>query len=274
MKRILVPVDLSPGSESAVNIALRLSVESELVVVNVVVAPGAAVLLEDGSAKDDGEIDLNTHKVLVEDNHKTLDEKYGHLPNVRVMVKIGSVNEIILHLLKTQDFDLMVLGMTGQLATSFWSNSHTEYLSKHSNVPVFTLKCDRSNMSFEKILFVSDFLEDAKLNLEILRSIARTFNSKVVLLKIVTEDQRRSNAEIESMAIRFAQRNGLERFEVVIHKAGTVEEGIATYSNQSNIDLIAIGTHQRGGFSTLFRRSISQNIVRTLYHPIITIPIT
>ena len=276
MKRILVPVDLSHGSENAINIALRLSneSESELVIINVVNGPRAAVLLEDGSVKNDGEYDLSLHQTTAEKNRESLEKEYGHLPNVSVVVKIGSVNEIVLSMLQTQPYDLMVLGMTGQLATSFWSNSHTEYLSKHSNVPVFTLKCDRSNMSFEKILFVSDFLEATKLNLQILRSIAETFNSKIVLLKVVTDDQQRSDEAITEMAHKFAQENELDNYEVVIHKADNIEEGIVTFSHQNNIDLISIGTHQRGGFSTLFRRSVSQNIVRNLYHPIITIPIS
>jgi nucleotide-binding universal stress UspA family protein len=276
MQRILVPVDLSHGSENAINIALRLSneSESELVIINVVNGPRDAVLLEDGSVKNDGEFDLSLHQTTAQKNREKLEKEYGHLPNVSVIVKIGSVNEIILNTLQAQPYDLMVLGMTGQLATSFWSNSHTEYLSKHSNVPVFTLKCDRSNMSFEKILFVSDFLEATKLNLEILRSIAETFNSKIVLLKVVTDDQQRSDEAITEMANQFAQQNELENYEVFIHKADTIEEGIVTFSHQNNIDLISIGTHQRGGFSTLFRRSISQNIVRNLYHPIITIPIS
>jgi nucleotide-binding universal stress UspA family protein len=128
-------------------------------------------------------------------------------------------------------------------------------------------------MSFDKILFVSDFMEATKLNLEILRSIAKTFDSEIVLLKVITDNEQRSEEEIINMANEFAQQNALENFAVCMHKADTIEEGIVTFSHQNNIDLISIGTHQRGGFSTLFKRSISQNIVRNLYHPIITIPI-
>jgi nucleotide-binding universal stress UspA family protein len=275
MKRILVPVDLSHGSENAIKIALRLSREShsELDIINVVNGPRDAVLLEDGSVKEDGEFNLSSHKNAADKNLEYLEKEYGHLPQVNIEVKIGGVNEIILNALQAQTYDLMVLGMTGQLAKSFWSNSHTEYLSKHSNIPVFTLKCDRSNMSFDKILFVSDFMEATKLNLEILRSIAKTFDSEIVLLKVITDNEQRSEEEIINMANEFAQQNALENFAVCMHKADTIEEGIVTFSHQNNIDLISIGTHQRGGFSTLFKRSISQNIVRNLYHPIITIPI-
>lgn len=275
MKKILVPVDLSEGSENAVKIASKLSLQTnaKVVIIHIVNPPRGAVLLEDGTVKDDNEYDLTTFYARARETMDLIKEKFGSIPNVECVVKIGGVNEIILHELEVNQFDLLILGMTGELATSFWSNSHTEYLSKHVKTPVLTLKCDRSKMSFDKIIFVSDFLESDQINLEILRSLADHFNSKLVLLKIVTKDQRRSDQEILDTAQQFAENNHLTNFEIVIHKDASVEEGIATYANQNYIDLIAIGTHQRGGFSTLFRRSVSQNIVRTLYHPIITIPI-
>ena len=275
MKKILVPIDLSEGSENAINIARNLSdqTKADITILHVVSSPRGAVLLEDGTVKDDGEHNLKVHQTKALEVRNRIEEKFDALTNINVKVKIGGVNEIILNELKASEYSLLVLGMTGQLAASFWTNSHTEYLSKHAQVPVLTLKCDRSNMSFEKIVFVSDFLQSEEANLSILRIFSNYYKSRLVLLKIVTEDQQRSEEEITSTAEAFAKENLLENFEVVIHKDVTVEEGIATFCNQNNIDLIAIGTHQRGGFSTLFRRSVSQNIVRSLYHPIITIPI-
>lgn len=62
--------------------------------------------------------------------------------------------------------------------------------------------------------------------------------------------------------------NELSNFEIVLFHFNNVEEGIDKYNEQNNIDLITTGNHQRGSFSTLFRKSILQDIVKTLYYPI------
>ena len=62
MKKILVPVDLSEGSENAVKIASKLSLQTnaKVVIIHIVNPPRGAVLLEDGTVKDDNEYDLTT----------------------------------------------------------------------------------------------------------------------------------------------------------------------------------------------------------------------
>ncbi len=275
MEKILVPVDLTQSGDNAVKIAEKLATNehAEIMILNIVPPPSGAVFMENGQVKDDGEIELSEHKKTAENNLNELKERYAFLPNKAFVVEIGDINNIIINKLKNETFSLLVLGMSGQLTSSFWSDSHTEYLSKYTNVPVLTIKCDRSGMLLDKILFVSDFLDDEKIDLSIIRELSRQFKAKLILLKIVTNDQQRSDDEIMNKAESFAEKNQLENYEIVIYSAGNIEDGIAMFSEENNIDLIAIGTHQRGGFSTLFRRSISQDIVRNLYHPIITIPI-
>ncbi len=275
MRKILVPIDLTESSDNAVNLTKRLvdKKNTEIVVLNIVNAPSDAVLHENGIVKEDQEIDLTAYMLEAQQNLKIIKSRYTGQENIVFRTEVGDINNIILGELSSGLYDLLVLGMAGQLTASFWSNTHTEYLSKYSKVPVLTLKCDRSNMPLDKIVFVSDFLTDDLIDLTILKNIAKKYNSQIILLKVVTDDQQRSDDEIKTMASSFAENNGLTNVEAYIHKAESVEEGIVTFCNANNIDLIAIGTHQRGGFSTLFRRSISQNIVRDLYHPIITIPI-
>ncbi len=274
MRKILVPIDLSDSSKNAINIAQKLAHEyTEILILNVVSAPSEAFFKEDGTVKEGKEIDLSSLKRQVVEIESTINDNYSYIENKSVVVKIGDINSVIMHEVKTNSYDLLVLGMTGQLANNFWTNSHTEFLSKHSNIPVLTLKCDRVNMSLDKILFVSDFLHGEAINLSVFKKIAEKFNSKIILLMVLTKDQQRTEDDIIKKANEFAVSNEINNFEIELIHSKNVEEGIATYTEEKKIDLIGIGTEQRGGFSTLFRKSISQDLVKKLYHPIITIPI-
>lgn len=274
MKRILVPVDLSYHGDIAVNIANKLgNDDTEIVILNIIPTPGGAVLLENGQLKDDQEFDLSEYKNRAMHISTELDKRYASTSNRLIRVTIGDINNVILSQIQAESFDLLILGMTGHLVNHFWSESHVNYLSKHAPIPVLTLKCDRSNMNMDQIVFASDFLKNEKVDLNIIRDLAEHFNSKIILLKVVTNDQQRSDESILATAQEFAVSNHLTNFEIKIHQANNVEEGIATFCEENHIDLIALGTHQRNGFSTLFRKSISHDIVEKLYHPIITIPI-
>lgn len=274
MKKILVPIDLSESSDNAIKIAQKLSNNiTEIVIISIISAPSEATLKEDGTMKENDDLDVSTYQVEANKTELLILEKYNYLTNSKIMVKIGDINNIIMSEVKTGIYDLLVLGVTGQLAASFWSNKHTEYLSKHVKIPILTLKCDRANMTLDKILFVSDFIESEKINLSIIKKIAENFNSKIVLLKILTKDQQIAESVILAKANEFAHNNELSNFETALFYSRNIEEGIANFTEENHIDLICIGTHQRRGFSTLFRKSVSQDLVKTLYHPIITIPI-
>ncbi len=275
MKNVLIPTNLSESSTYAVDLAVKLAddLDTSFKLLHVIPAPSGVVLNNDGSVKDDKDLDLTSFQDKSLSIKNELENEFKGYRNLQVKVIIGEINTVILSELKSQEYDFMVLGMTGELASDFWSNSHVEYLSKYADLPILTLKCDRSNLNMDKIAFVSDFLHDDHINLNVLRAISKKFNSELTLLKIITEDQQRTDKSIEEMADRFAKTNMLENFKIELHKASNIEDGIVTYCNENHIDLIAIGTHQRDGFSTLFRKSVSQNIVRDLYHPIITFPI-
>lgn len=275
MKKFLVPVDLSQNGDNAVKIAERLSqgFETEIHILHIVGAPSDAVVDSNGEIIEDEENDFSELKQQAIENKAAVEERYANVKNKTIEVLIGDINNIIISHIEKEEYDLLMLGMSGHHTANFWASSHTEYLSKVSTTPVLTLKCDRSDMSIDKIVFVSDFLSDEEMNLSVLKQLSAGYKSQIILLKVVLEDQQRSDEKIKEAAESFAQKNELQNYDVQIYKANNVEDGIAMFCQENHIDLIAIGTHQRGGFSTLFRKSISQEIVRNLYHPIITIPI-
>jgi nucleotide-binding universal stress UspA family protein len=53
----------------------------------------------------------------------------------------------------------------------------------------------------------------------------------------------------------------------------SVEQGIVNFCADTGIDFVTIGTHQRGSFSRLFKKSISNQVVNHIWQPVLTFPI-
>ena len=166
------------------------------------------------------------------------------------------------------------MGSEGLFGKSIWSKgSHTEYISNHSDIPVLSLKCDRKNINLKEIVLVGDFLESEKINLSILKDIQTAYQSKLILLKIKTPSQVRTDEQIYNDMEAFAKNNELSNYVTKTYKDVTVESGIGKFTAENDIDMISLGSHHGHGFSKLFRGSISDDVVNHLFHPVLTFPI-
>jgi nucleotide-binding universal stress UspA family protein len=187
---------------------------------------------------------------------------------------IGSVDNSILHYSESNEIDLIVMGTEGLFRKSLWSKgSHTEYITNHSEIPVLSLKRDRSNINFKGIVLASDFLECEKFDLSILKDIQKAYDSKMLLLKINTPRQHRTYEQVMADMEAFAVINDLQNYSKYIYTDSSVESGLGKFSAEHDIDLIALGTHLGYGFSKLFSGSISDDVVNHLIHPILTFPL-
>jgi len=277
MKKILVPTDFSDLSEFAYGVASKLAqvTKADIITLSVIPGPQGAIYNANGELTNDEGNDysewtkrLNSNKVKMK---KWISNKPDVIDNINT---IGSIDDSILQYSESSDIDLIVMGTEGLYNKSFWSKgSHTEYITNHSDIPVLSLKCDRSNLDLKEIVLASDFLENEKLDLSLLKTIQKAYDSKLILLKVNTPKQNRSNDQIADDMQSFADINDLENYSMYIYNDSTVEIGIGKFSAENDIDLIALGTHQEYGFSKLFSGSISDDVVNHLFHPILTFPL-
>lgn len=277
MKKILVPTDLTILGDYAYTIANKVAQESnaEIIILSVVLAPQNALFDEGGDIIEDGETDLTALRKKEADlNLKLKEWSKGKTNLSKVITSIGNINQAIISCSKKENIDLIVMGTNGAHSHALFAHhSHSEFLINHTDIPVITLKCDRSNLNLDTIVLVSDFLEPTAYSLDILKSIQTIFKSKLVLLKILTKNQVRTLSEIEKTILDFALINKLENYEIQLYKDTNVESGVSKFCAEKSIDLIALGTHQRSGFSKFFRHSITDDLVNNLFHPILTFPI-
>jgi nucleotide-binding universal stress UspA family protein len=277
VQKILIPTDFSELGDFAYIVATHLTkaTNAKIIALSVLTGPSGAVYTNSGDLVDDEGEDYSEWNRRLKENEEKMKSWISNKPDiVESKCIIGNVDKTILRVSEQHEVDLIVMGTHGLFMKSAWApGSHTEFVTNHSSVPVLSLKCDRSDIDLNQIVFVSDFLEPEKINLGILKAIQKAYNSKLVLLKVITSKQSRTEEQIKEDMVSFANLNELENYTMHTYKDDTVEGGIGKFCAEKDIDLIVLGTHQTRGFSKLFRQSVSDDVVNHLYHPILTFPI-
>ena len=277
LKKILIPSDLTELSDYAYSIAHHLADKTGagIDLLSIIPGPQGAYYSNSGALINDEGNDYSEWTSRREKVNQQLvdwarDKKHIH----SILCKIGNVDEDIIAYAENNNVDLIIMGTEGVFDQRKWNKgSHTEFLTKHTDVPVLSLKCDRTNLDLKEIVLVSDFLENKEMSLQALKEIQQAFQSRLILLKIKVPKHKRTDEQIHQDMHSFARTNGLENYELAIHEDSNVEAGVGKFCAQRDIDLIVLGTHQKTGFSRLFRHNISDDMVNHLFHPILTFPI-
>lgn len=276
MKKILIPGDLTELTDFSYDIALKIAeiTDAQIEVLAIVPAPLNASFDNKGNIKTDMGADLSD----LEKQLKNLEEKMsswaeGKKRVSNTVAKIGHIDDSILRHIDENDIDLVAMGTSGAYGMKQWlSNSHAAKVTRHSKIPVLTLKCDRSDLEIEDLLLVSDFHKPEKIDISAIKTILEALDVDLHFLKVNTQRDFQPNREIRINMEKFAELNDLEDPEFHVYCDETVEKGIINFSADTGIELIAIGTHQRSGFSRMFNSSISENVVNHIWQPILTYP--
>ena len=278
MKKILVPTDFGNLGNDAYQLALNIAEKAGATVdiISVVNGPRGATYSPDGQLLGDEGNDYKKWEEKLEASKQKMQawliDKHD-ISGSHSM--IGDINDCILSYAVEHECDLIVMGTEGLFDQSIWSKpSHAEYVINHSPIPVLTLKCDRSNIDLRRIILAGDFLSHDSIDLRVLKNIQSLYDSEILFLKIMTPEAKRSSKQVQDDMDAFAMTNGIQHYSKHIYNDNNIEAGIGKFAAENDIDLIALGTHQRNGFSKLFRKSISDDIVNRLFHPVLIFPIS
>lgn len=152
--------------------------------------------------------------------------------------------------------------------------SNVEEIVRKANAPVIVVKDEGVTFPFKNIVFVSDFKEDISETFKQVISIAKKCNARIHLLRINTETDF-NNIElglnpVEQLLSMFPE---LTNYSMAIYNEPSVETGINTFIKQNPIDLIAMVTHGKSGFLSLFSKSIAEGVTNHSTLPVMTIHI-
>jgi nucleotide-binding universal stress UspA family protein len=275
MKKILVPVDFSDVSQFGIDIAKKIAKTSkvELHLLHIITLPSHILLDNDGNLVEDGEMDiheLQQQKIEAELKMRNLVDTLAEF-DTHTCVCFGHVNEETVKYAKKNTMDLIVMGTHGSTGIKeYITGSHAEYVAMHASAPVFTVKCDRSEMQIKSLVFTNSFSHEVKNFPAIIKDIQEAFHAEMHLLRVNTPNTFMPDDEVLVNMKKFADHYELMDVKYSVINDREVESGIEKYCLYNNVDVISIGSRQRTGVNKLINGCVSADLVNHVFKPIIT----
>lgn len=274
MKKIVVPVDFSKHSEYALKAAATLAKKnnSEILVLHML-EMGAVTVSESASQLQEMTI---FHLKLAEKNFKDFLNK-TYLKNVKVtpVIKHFKVFSEVNSIAEEHQADMIVMGSHGSSGfKEIFVGSNTEKVVRNATVPVLVVKKEQSNVSFDDVVFATDFAEESIEAYQKAMKVLSALAENVHLVHINTPfSDFKSSTEIEKKVVNFLQKaeGNIDKLNSINYVADyTIEKGIFNFSNVVGGDLIALITHGRKGFAHYFTGSVTEDIANHATLPVIT----
>lgn len=265
MKNLLVPTDFSEYSNAALEYAIYIAKtkNSKIHIVSIVTTSHQEELEK-----------VEAEMIELKKNPKLKGLK------VETYVKLdGAICNQILACAENVKADIILMGSHGSSTiTEILLGSNTEKVVRKSNFNVLTVKHSMIREGIKFIVFASDFSKDSHQIFGAVRDFADKFNACIHLLKINTpthfEPTRVSMEKINKFIKneRLSPLNG-DKFKIALYSDSTEELGILNYCIENEIDIIALGIHNKISIWKLLHESTSQNLVNHSFRPVLTIPI-
>ncbi len=228
IKKILVPFDFSEAAINALEYALTLVGFNRPIDI---IALQVGVLPANDSKKK--EVQENFEKLLIRLNRKTVRKP-------KIVTVSGHLLETILKTQIEQQIDMVVMGTMGD-KNAEEALTNTSKLVLEANCPVIVVPYGSSIGEPRQIALVlgKNEIED-KNTLRVLLDISRMYDARVHVLTIFKESITSENMDVEKNEQLLEYY--LEHFyaEHSFSKSEDLEEGILSYVNDKNIDMLAI----------------------------------
>jgi nucleotide-binding universal stress UspA family protein len=138
-------------------------------------------------------------------------------------------------------------------------------------------------VTFDNILFATDFSKQSNVALPFALSIAHKYGSKMIAAHVLAPPPLRNFPTIEVQALaaqalreahdstqELGRKLGAIPHETLLRK-GEIWDELSCLAKEKNIDLIVLGTHGRAGVSKLMMGSVAERIFRQSKCPVLTV---
>ena len=274
MKNILVPTDFSENCNKAAELGIKMAklYNSEIHFFHLINTPVNWVELDKEKEKRYPETvkQIGIAKASLRELEKKA-ERQGL--ECRTFLEFDGGQANILKHSGHFHHDFIVTGSSGTRGgIRELMGSNVEKIVRKADVPVIVVKDEKVTFPFNNIVFVSDFLEDVSEAFKQVISIAEKCGAHLHLLRVNTQTDFNSIEQgldpIKEFLKKFPD---LDNFSMNVYNEPDVETGINNYLRYKNADLIAMCTHGRTGFLSLFSKSIAEGVTNHSELPVMTI---
>lgn len=276
MKKILVPIDFSPFSMHAAEVAAVIAkkTEARIYFLHVIDLPvyGGDTPFQDRQSMAENLFILKH----VKKQFKALFEKpFLQGINAAEVLQFDGIYDSIAEHAAKNEMDLIVMGTHGSsgFVNDLFVGTNTEKVVRLADMPVLAIKHKLDPVEFKSIVFASNFYSENDQAFEQVKLIAELFDAKLHLLKVVTRSDFETTDKSFKMMDDFAEKNGVTNYSKNIYNANSPEEGILSFAASCKADMIALATHGRTGLAHLINGSLAEDVVNHATLPILSVKI-
>ncbi len=273
--KILIPTDFSVQADYAYLMAQKLGEKMSIQVNLLHVLPMSAEPFDvnEESIPDDDQVDIKLfQKMRTYAIQKLEMAKVMYGGDIHTHLMAGNLTDAILTYSKKMGAEMIMMGTQSVSGIKdLITGSETQQIIRKSEIPVLSMKCDRSDLQIRHILLLHD--ADAKSEkpkgMHILKQLASSWAAKVHLLHIGKNEIERDSS-LKKLN-DFAQSMQLSDYECHFMVDKSVESGAIHFNQMNDMDLVCLGTHGRKNWMPLFvSESNAEKMAKHLYKPIIT----
>ncbi|UTW61873.1 universal stress protein [bacterium SCSIO 12741] len=228
--------------------------------------------------KDDGSItdycsDIDLSQLYAQQaKAREKSQAYSKSPVIKkVSVLIGQLDKIVAYKLRNENFDALFMGAhPTKFYEDFFINTTLERMIKSVDIPVLSLKCDRSgDHTIERIGLFDDFEEDHSKNVRQVRIMADAFGAEVHLYKIMHGSGGADAETYRKRMEKFAQDNELKRVVLhVLNESGSDESKLTQHLLEDNLQMIVVSELHRDSLSWIYPKDLKTAVANHVFAPL------
>jgi nucleotide-binding universal stress UspA family protein len=298
IKKILVPVDFSEPSKTAVNYGLSLALQfnASLVLTHIVPSSTAfAYTFPTESFAFEKEQVQQAKSMLP----TLIPKEYRDRVNLQTIVKVGEVRSELMGILNDEKIDLLVMGTHGRnVFERFLLGSLTERMLRKVTVPVLTVSHldptrdlhTQGPVPLRHVLYATDLSDSAEVGLNFSAGLARGAGARLTVLHVMRPlDTIYWGAECgyyvdEVESLKEDARNRLKRsipeemyndtnMKVTpVMLEGDPSREILALADEQDVDMIVMNLQGKTAVERALLGSTAERVIRSAHVPVFSIP--
>ena len=282
MKKILIPVDFSARSKTAIELAAVIAKKSKAGVrlIHVLIDPYVFLSVPNSYLTPiiDTEVQADYINKLEKSSHVNL-KKLASIPalkSIKVSSEVitgGSIYREVLNYSEKYKPDMIIMGTNG--AKSFgeiFLGTNAERIIRFTSIPVLVVGQKIAKPAIHNIVFASKFDDAASYAFDFINNFAKMFKAKIHLLRMNTKDDFVPAQEAIEQIKKFIK-NHKGNYEIAVNEAYEIDEGIVKYAKSIKADIISLGVHRRSGPARFFTDRITEGVLRLTGIPVLGVDI-
>jgi universal stress protein A len=291
--KILVPVDFSEASKKAVTYGLTLAARFNAALILAHIVPESPALAY--------AFPTETWNVEKEQYEQAKREIAGLVPeaqraklDLQTIVKVGTIEDQLLSLIKEQDIRLVVMGRHGRHYPGRWFlGSVTEHMLRKIPVPLLTVSHIEPEahqigvVSFKRILYATDLAESSTPGLRVSIELARGHGAEVTVIHVIDDGDLwywgpAFMAYLDRDKLAQQTRKRLDDLTAPeqasdVKVEGLIVEGkpfrkIIEVAEERSVDLVVLNLQSKGVLERALLGATAERVVRMAHTPVLCLP--